>query len=357
MIRAAIVKRFAPGPESAGFQLDIEFEARPGVTVLFGPSGSGKTLTLDAIAGFVAPDSGRILLDDRILFDAESGVNLPPRRRTCGYVFQNYALFPNMTLRENLAFAAHSLPRLERHRRIAEHVERFKLADMASRYPHELSGGQKQRVSIARALIAAPRLILLDEPARGLDPVLRADLYELIQSLRGTLSVPIVLVTHDLEECFALAERVLIYDAGRIVCRGAPLELLRNPGSAAVARLLGGFNLCDAEVLSLDPGRQTSRLLMLGEEIAGPYLPGCFKGDKVTVCVRAEELRVATHPGHNRIRATLLRTIGRPQWVRAEFEHGLIVDIPRELWRALEDDGKRTGWWIEIPPESLRPLR
>jgi molybdate transport system ATP-binding protein len=357
MIRAAIVKHFAPGPESAGFQLDIEFEARPGVTVLYGPSGSGKTLTLDAIAGFVPPDSGRILLDDRILFDAGSGVSLPPRRRSCGYVFQNYALFPHMTLRENLAFAAHDLPRLERHRRIAEHLERFKLTAIAGRYPHEISGGQKQRGSIARALIADPRLILLDEPARGLDAVLRADLYDLIQSLRGTLSVPILLVTHDLEECFALAERVLIYDAGRIVWRGAPLDLLRHPGTAAVARLIGGFNLCDAEVLSLDPGRQTSRLLLLGEEIAGPYLPGCFKGDKVTICARAEDLRLATRPGDNRIRAALLRTVDRPQWVRAEFDRGVTVDVPRDVWRALEDDGKRTGWWIEIPPESLRPLR
>ncbi len=357
MIRAAIVKRFAPGPESAAFQLDIEFEARPGVTVLYGPSGSGKTLTLDAIAGFVTPDSGRILLDDRILFDAESGVNLPPRLRSCGYVFQNYALFPHMTLRENLAFAAHALPRLERHRRIAELLEHFKLAAMAGRYPHELSGGQKQRGSIARALIADPRLVLLDEPARGLDAALRADLYELIQSLRAALSVPILLVTHDLEECFALAERVLICDAGRIVWRGAPLDLLRNPGTAAVARLIGGFNLCDAEVLSLDPGRQTSLLLLLGEEIAGPYLPGCFKGDKVTVCARAEDLRLATRPGDNRIRADLLHSVDRPQWVRAQFDRGVTVDVPREVWRALQDDGKRTGWWIEIPPECLRPLR
>src|ERR1700720_2966728 len=169
MIRGNLVKRFAPGPESAGFHLDVDFEAPSGVTVLYGPSGSGKTLTLDCIAGFIAPDSGRIMLDNRILFDGESGVNLPPRQRSCGYVFQNYALFPNMTLRENLAFAAHALPRLERHRRIAEQLERFKLTGMAGRFPHELSGGQKQRGSIARALIASPRVVLLDEPGRGLD--------------------------------------------------------------------------------------------------------------------------------------------------------------------------------------------
>ncbi len=262
-----------------------------------------------------------------------------------------------MTLRENLAFAAHALPRLERHRRIVEQLDRFKLTAMAGRYPRELSGGQKQRGSIARALLAEPRIVLLDEPFRGLDPALRADLHELIQSLRDTLSVPIILVTHDPEECFALADRVLIYDAGRIVHRGTPLDLLRNPGTPAVARLLGGFNLCDAEVLSLDPGRQTSRLRLLGVELAGPNLPGCFKGDKVTLCVRPEELRIATRPGDNRIQTKLRRTIDRPQWIRAEFDDHVTVDVPRDVWRSLEQDGQTAGWWIEIPSESLRLLR
>jgi len=356
MIRGNIVKRFRPGPESAGFHLDIEFEAAPGVTVLYGPSGSGKTLTLDCIAGFVSPDSGPIMLDNRILFDAESGVNLRPRQRSCGYVFQNYALFPHMTLRENLAFAAHSLPRLERHRRIAEQLERFKLTSMAGRYPHELSGGQKQRGSIARALIANPRAVLLDEPGRGLDAALRIDLYTLIEELRDGLRIPVLLVTHDLEECFALAESVMIYDAGRIVHRATPAELLGNPGTAEVARLLGGFTLYDAEVIALDPGRQTSRLRLLGADIRGPHLRGCFRGDRVTLCTRPEELLLRTQAGENRIRGDLRRVIDRSQSIRADFGDGLIVDVPREMWRSLEETGKQTGWWIEIPPGSLRQI-
>jgi molybdate transport system ATP-binding protein len=356
MLRSHIFRRFEPGPESAGFQLEVDFEAAPGVTVLYGPSGSGKTLTLDCIAGFVAPDGGRIMLDDRILFDAGVRVNLPPRQRSCGYVFQNYALFPHMTLRENLAFAAHALPRLERHRRIAEQLDRFKLASMAGRYPHELSGGQKQRGSIARALIASPRIVLLDEPGRGLDAPLRADLYTLIHELKGALNVPVLLVTHDFEECFALAERVLIYDAGRIVHRGSPAELLRNPGTTEAARLLGGFTVYEAEVISLDPARQTSQLKMLGEEMRGPHLRGCFKGDHVSVCARPEELQVRTQPGDNRIRGELKQTTERPQSVRADFGNGLIVDVPREIWRSLEDAGRRTGWWIEIPAGSLRHI-
>ncbi len=356
MISGKIVKRFPPDPESAGFHLDIEIEATPGVTVLYGPSGSGKTVTLDCIAGFVAPDSGRIMLNNRILFDAESGVNLRPQQRLCGYVFQNYALFPHMTLRENLAFAAQGLPRLERHRRIAEQLERFKLTSVAGRYPHELSGGQKQRGSIARALIANPRVVLLDEPGRGLDEALRIDLYTLIRELRDSLNIPVILVTHDPAECFALAERVLIYDGGRIVHRGSPAELVHNPGTAEVAHLLGGFTVYDAEVIALDPGRQTSRLRLLGEEICGPHLRGCFKGDRVVVCTRPEELLLRTQPGENRIRGELRQVMERPQSVRADFGNGLIVDVPRETWHALEETGKQTGWWIEIPAGSLRQI-
>jgi molybdate transport system ATP-binding protein len=356
MIRAHIEKRFAPGPDSAGFHLLADIEAGPGVSVLYGPSGSGKTLTLDAIAGLITPDAGRILLDDRILFDAESQVNLPPRQRSAGYVFQNYALFPHMTLRENLKFAAHALPRLERHRRIAEQLDRFRVTDLAGRYPRELSGGQKQRGSIARALMANPRVVLLDEPARGLDPELRADLYTLIEELRDSLRVPILLVTHDLEECLALATGVFVYDAGRIVHRAMPGELLRNPGTVAIARLLGGFNLHEAEVLALDPARQTSRLRIREAEIAGPHLRGCFKGDRVMLSSRPEELLLWTAPGANRIRADLKRVIERPQFVRADFGEDLAVDVPREAWKKLRDETTGSGWWIEIPAEALRQV-
>ena len=164
MIEARIAKRFAPGRESAEFSLNVEFSAAAGVTVLFGASGSGKTLTLDCIAGFVRPDSGRILLDDEILFDAAARVNLRPQDRNCGYVFQNYALFPHMTLRENLAFAAERRPRLERHRRVSEMLEKFQLTAVSGRRPHEVSGGEQQRCSIARALIGEPRLHAQDQP-------------------------------------------------------------------------------------------------------------------------------------------------------------------------------------------------
>jgi molybdate transport system ATP-binding protein len=357
MIRIKIAKKFAAGAESAAFHLDVEFEASTGITVLFGPSGSGKTLTLDCIAGFATPDAGRVMLDDRILFDGASGVNLPPQRRACGYVFQNHALFPHMRLRENLAFAGYDLARLERHRRIAEQLERFKLTEVAGRLPHELSGGQKQRASIARALLAEPKMILLDEPARGMDAALKADLHELVRGLKESHKVPVLLVTHDPEECFALADRILIYDQGRIIHRGTPAELLGNPGTAAAARLFGGFNVYEAEVIALDPGRQTSRVRLLGDEMAGPHLRGCFKGDRVMLAIRPEELHIANRPGDNRIRVTLSRTVERPQAIRADFGDGLIVDVPRAVWTTAAEGARDSGWWVEIPAESLRQLQ
>src|ERR1700690_833373 len=151
MLHARLRKFFAPKPDSAGFTLDLEFSATAGVTVLFGPSGAGKTLVLDSVAGFVKPDEGRVLLDDEILFDAAAGVCMPPQKRNCGYVFQNYALFPHMTLRENLMFAAERRPRLERHLRANDMLEKFRPAEATGRRPHEVSGGQRQRCCIARA--------------------------------------------------------------------------------------------------------------------------------------------------------------------------------------------------------------
>src|SRR5438105_71973 len=216
MIQARIAKRFPPQPDSAAFSLEIELQARAGVTALFGASGAGKTLTLDCIAGFTRPDAGRILLDEQILFDAESHVNLRPQQRNCGYVFQNYALFPHMTLRQNLLFAAERRPRLERHRRVNEMLEKFQLTGVSGRRPHEVSGGEKQRCSIARALIGEPKLLLLDEPARGLDAPLRAALYATLHQVRANFHVPILLVTHDLEECFELGDEMLVMREGSI---------------------------------------------------------------------------------------------------------------------------------------------
>jgi molybdate transport system ATP-binding protein len=356
MIHVRIRKSYPLAPGSAAFSLDVEFQAAGGVTVLFGPSGSGKTLTLDAIAGFCRPDHGRILLDDKLLFDAESGVCLPPQTRRCGYVFQNYALFPHMSLRQNLAFAAKALPRLERHRKVNEMLDRFQLSDVSARLPHELSGGQKQRGSIARALIGAPSLLLLDEPARGLDAPLRAELYDILNRIREQYHTPVVLVTHDLEESFAVGDQMLVFRDGRIVQCGSPSEILNRPEGIEVARMLGAYNLLQAEIIFLDPGNNRSRLRLQDFELEGPYLPGHFRGDRVTLCVRPEEL--TADPDNSRRDVNLvpldLKSVSeRPHAVRLEFEGRIQVDVSLGLYGQYRHNKK---WGVAFPREALRVL-
>jgi molybdate transport system ATP-binding protein len=357
MIQARIRRRFAAGPESSAFDLDVEFEAREGVTVLFGASGAGKTLTLDCVAGFARPDAGRILLDDRILYDGDARVCLRPRERSCGYVFQNYALFPHMTLRENLAFAAERLPRLERHRRVNEMLDRFRIAEFAGRYPHEISGGQKQRGSIARALIVQPRLLLLDEPARGLDAPLREDLYDLLRDLRQEFRVPILLVTHDIDAAFAVGDEMLVFHDGRIPQRGKPRTVLNQPVSESVARLFGYDTFFEAEILKLNPAQGSSTLRMLGGEFQGRYYPGSLIGDRLTLCVRPDDLRVVEHGGPNRCAAEVAGTVERPGGVRLRLKTQcsaiVTVDVPRAQW---ETAAERKEVFVEFSPSSLHTL-
>ncbi len=350
MIQARIRKTF---PQ---FSLDLEFQASAGVTVLFGPSGAGKTLLLDSIAGFIRPDEGRILVENDILYDGASGVHLTPQARNCGYVFQKYALFPHMTLRENLEFAAERRPRLERHRRVNEMIEKFRLADSAARRPHEVSGGQRQRCSIARALIGAPRLLLLDEPSQGLDAPLRVELYQILRQVREEFKTPMLLVSHDLTECFELGDQMIVLREGRIVQCGPPRGILDQPANLDVARLLGMFNLIPAEIRLLDPGRNASRLLIAGHEIDGPYFPGHLKGDRVTICIRPDQLTARERFGRtaaNQIPLTLERAVEQPEGVRLEFSGGIAVALPHAEFDRLSET---RDWAVEFPSAGLRIL-
>lgn len=354
MIQARIVKRYPPGRDSAGFSLDVDLTVRGGVTALFGPSGSGKTLTLDCIAGFVRPDEGRILIDNAIAFDAPTRVHLPPRERRCGYVFQNYALFPHMTLRDNLNFAANTARRIERHRKVNETLERFRLTEVAGRKPHEVSGGQKQRCSIARALIAAPRLLLLDEPARGLDAPLRTELYAILREVRADFSMPVLLVTHNLDECFELADQMIAYREGRIVQSGSPAAVCSQPASLELAKLLGIFNILPVEIRALDPSKNTSVLRLDEFDLGGEYYPGRLKGDRVHLLATPRQLRAMPRigkPGPNQVPVKLQRVVETADCNRLEFVEGVSVEIPRG-----PVDRNNGDWLIEFPTGGLRIL-
>ena len=376
LLELTIRKHLPAARSSPGFDLDVSLECEAGVTVLFGSSGSGKSLTLDSLAGFLRPDHGRIMLNDEILFDASSRVCLPPQRRGIGYVFQNYALFPHMTVEQNLAFGIRRLPGLERHRRLHEMMEVFGLTALAARRPPELSGGEKQRASIARALIAQPRLLLLDEPVRGLDYQLRMDFYSVLRSIRQKYRIPILLVTHDVTEGFVLADRMVVYQAGRIIQRGVPDEVFYQPQNAAVARLLGISNIFAGTVEELDSAADCSRIRTALFSVTVPYLPGRLRGDRVSFCIPHQHVLLA-HTGaskstggseresetgdENRIPVRVVEEISTPTTVRlllrvqaetASADGNPPLQIESELTRvAYKKMGvaKQKDWLVTFP--------
>ena len=203
------------------FALDVAFEVGGGVTALLGPSGAGKSLTLRAIAGLLRPDGGRVAVGSRVLFDAARGIDLPARERRVGYVFQQYGLFPHLSVAENVGYGLHARARADRHARVGEVLELVGLAAFAGRRPRDLSGGQQQRVALARALAPEPAVLLLDEPLSALDVPLRRRLGDELRALHERTRTPMVLVTHDPDEAARVADAVVHVDGGR-ASRGLP---------------------------------------------------------------------------------------------------------------------------------------
>ncbi len=198
-----------------GFDLDVRWEIGAELAVLFGPSGAGKSLTVRMVAGLVRPDAGRICVGGSVLLDTAVGRELPPQERSVGFVFQDLALFPHMSVLENVRYGGHGLPAAERAARADELIRRFGLGGLERRRPGAISGGQKQRVALARALLRRPSLLLLDEPFSALDLPLRRELAELLRQIQRAAAIPVLLVTHDPVEACALADRVILYDRGQ----------------------------------------------------------------------------------------------------------------------------------------------
>jgi molybdate transport system ATP-binding protein len=230
--------------ELVGFTLDIAFDVPCGLTVLFGPSGAGKSLTLQSIAGLFSLNSARIQLGGIVWHDSEHSLYLPPQSRRVGYVPQNYALFPHLTVEQNVAFGlkAHGWWGSEakkRKRRVSELIELMQLRGLERRRPAQLSGGQQQRVALARALAPDPSLLLLDEPFSSLDAAVREMLREEMRALHERIHVPIVLVTHDAAEARMLADTIVVIEQGRVLQIGTPDEVFRSPNTPTVAALIG----------------------------------------------------------------------------------------------------------------------
>ena len=239
--------------------LNASFRCAPGeLLALVGPSGSGKTTLLRTIAGLYQPQQGSVRCAGREWFLAQSGQrhSLPPQARQIGMVFQDYALFPHLTALQNVQLAMGHLPRGQRLEQAAQWLTKVRLEGLEARYPSELSGGQRQRVALARALAREPQALLLDEPFSAVDQVTRRRLQRELALLRQQISIPIILVTHDLEEATALADQICVLHNGVSLQQGTPEALFRRPASPLVARLLDRHNVFSGEVVETDAGRR-----------------------------------------------------------------------------------------------------
>ena len=285
------------------------------LVTLLGPSGCGKTTTLMSIAGFQTPEAGAISHGERVLFDAERRRDVPAERRELGVVFQSYALWPHLTVAENVAFPlkVRRADRAEIRTRVGEVLELVELGHRADAHPHELSGGQQQRVALARALAPGPTALLLDEPFSNLDAKLRERAREWLGALQRDLGITTVFVTHDQTEALAMSDQILVMNGGRIVRAGSPLEVYRHPGSRFAAEFLGRCNFLNGTAQSIGAGVYVLEV---------PGLPGGvrFRSETApsaraaTVAVRPEALTVTdAAPG-----------TGGPGW-RAQVSHSTFL--------------------------------
>ena len=359
-----------------GFTLDVAWSAGGGVAALFGPSGAGKTLTLSCMAGLLRPDAGRIVVDGRVLFDAEAGIDVRPQDRRVGFVFQGYALFPHRTVAENIGFGLRDRPREARERRVAEVVARLGLAGLEHRHPAELSGGQRQRVALGRALAIDPALLLLDEPLSALDAPLRSALRDDLRTILSEWRTAAVVVTHDFAEAYRLGDRIVVYENGRVVQAAPRAELLWQPASETVARIMDIPNVLHGTVIKATPDRIQLRWRgQILEAVNSPtrsYLPP--PEAPIAFFIRPEYVRLirkdrgVADPAHhmNLMRGTVVadEDFGTTWMLRirldapgppAQAGWDLEVEVPHLVYEILEIDRDR-HWEFSIHRGSIHVL-
>jgi molybdate transport system ATP-binding protein len=230
-----------------GFDIDVTWEIGNELAVLFGFSGAGKTVTLKMIAGLIPPDTGYIRSGGNNLFDSDLMINLPPQNRRIGYVFQDLALFPHMTVEKNIAYGLNgNLNKNDRRRKIDEMISLFQLTGLEKKFPSEISGGQKQRTACARALIQMPDALLMDEPFCALDNPIRIEMQKVVKDIQRSFNIPVIFVTHDIFEAISIADKIIVYSNGRVHQIGSPKEVMDSPATSETAALVNIWNRIDA---------------------------------------------------------------------------------------------------------------
>jgi molybdate transport system ATP-binding protein len=305
MLKARI-KRSLPG-----FDLDVELALNRELLAILGPSGSGKTMTLACIAGLMRPDEGYIELGGKVLFDSARGINLPAQKRRVGFVFQSYALFPHMTVWENVAYSIRHLPGSEVKEKVERLLNIMNVAQLTGRYPRQLSAGQQQRAAIARALAPDPEVLLLDEPFSALDSQLKERLELELLALQREYRGSMLLVTHDLTEGYKLGSQIAIYQSGRIAQCGTRQRVFASPVNRTVARLTGVRNLMDGVITAVDSTSVRVLVTAWNREIKC-VLPENFNlppGQKVVAGIRPEYVELAAVEAENVFSSKILQAV------------------------------------------------
>ena len=355
------------GRGQSGFTLEADFQVQPGFTVLVGPSGTGKSTLLRCIAGLSDPDQGRITIGERVLFDAEKKISITAAQRRVAFVFQHLALFPHLSVEENVSYGIRRLPVAQREERVASVVESFRISHLRKQLPKEISGGEQQRVALARALVTEPSLLLLDEPLSSLDVHNKASIIEDLQKWNQAHGVPVLYVTHSQEEMFALGEHVIVFDPGGLMSEGLPIGSVprrSNPDASDFD------NLVEATVLRDQPERGTMQCRIAGTslelEVPRKAVP---IGSDIVLRIPSHEIVLATAPPQligacNVIQGQIqhVERMGRNFQLRVQCGIELRAELVPDALQGIRAPGRV---WMIIPPDAchfervqrLRPLQ
>ena len=334
-----------------GFTLRAAFTAGNTSTALLGASGCGKSMTLRCIAGIVKPDRGRIVLDGRVLFDSAQHIDLPPQQRGVGLLFQNYALFPNMTVEQNILCGLKT-EKDPAARRVAcaEMLRAMRLETLAKRYPAQLSGGQQQRAALARILVGKPRILMLDEPFSALDSYLREEVEGEVGSLLANFAGTALLVTHNRDEAYRLCKEMIVLNEGQVLRAGTTKAVFADPQSIAAARLTGCKNILPCTRVDDHTVQLARSVLQLTTAL--PVPERC-----TAVGIRAHDFAPCAAGAQNALPVTAVSTSENP------FDWNLILQLPDEtrLWwkvskTTLAAAEPAAPAFLAAPPESIMPL-
>ena len=345
-LEVTIAKRFE------GFTLHADFAAGNTAAAILGASGCGKSMTLRCIAGVVKPDSGRIVLDGRVLFDSEKGIDLPPQQRNVGLLFQNYALFPNMTVEQNILCALKKeKDPAARKAACGSALRAMRLKELAHRLPSELSGGQQQRAALARILAGRPRILMLDEPFSALDSYLREEVEGEVGSLLSHFDGTALLVTHDRDEAYRLCREMIVMDRGEVLRAGTTKEVFADPRRLTAARLTGCKNILPCVRVDEHHVRLTGWEREL--TVALPVPEGCC-----AVGIRAHDFAPEAADGENRMPVQVGASSENP------FDWNVIctaADDAGKLWwkvskTTLSSPPPQAPAYLRVAPENIMPL-